>query len=444
MTRWVEVAHPLYFCEFSRDAEDWNEFSFTVGRDAEIQAPSFIVLISRENSTVRLAKVRRIRKVATLDTALDLYDVCRAHIDRDRVARWAAREQIPLPTSEQPVTAMTKLYFSIRDELLLSNPELTRDYFEFHAYSPDSVIPVQLGDAVATGLRIFERTAPLNGHYKGLQEQEIFDLDIQSFFDGPVRCDPLGRYHYEKGDRLLLIHKVDRKQLEKCIGVDLVYNNVDEQRCVFIQYKCQGHNGKPYYCNSDKTLLREVDRMQQIPGLQECRNLASSLADARLCGCSVFLKLCRREVPIHHKVPRGAYFPLCVWRHLMDKYKGAGIDVDVRPHLTNDMFSEAFHAGLIGTTPRQTQELQDYLDPAGRDDRVRLVFEERRLTPPDVSPRTPVGMDTKSNRHARRAPNSPVNDAVETRNDGILSVADQDDDGPRPTPSPRRARGRTA
>jgi hypothetical protein len=356
-----------------------QEFSFTVRPGpAALRSPSFILLRSKMG-WFHLGKVRRTRAVATFGIALDLYDVRRVQMNFALMEELAVKNGLYLAVSGDEVSSLSRLFFEIRTELLRANPELTEDYFVFRAFAPESDIPVQLGDGIATGFRLFHRTVPVGGFYSGLQEQEIFDLDIQSFIDGPVRYDPYGRCEYVVGDRQLLLYKVDRKRLEKCLGIDLVYNFVDEGRCVFVQYKCQGRDGKPYYFSADRNIGREMERMQNIPGCLACLNRARPLSELRLCACSAFVKLCRREVHMHHNVPRGSYYPLCIWSYMMAERAGQGIQVDSRPHLSNEVFNECVRGGLIGTSRSQTRSLQDLIDPSGGDERVRLVFEERRL-----------------------------------------------------------------
>lgn len=372
----------IYFCNFSRDPSSLHEFSFTaLGRTSEpdIGAPSYI-LLQTSSGTVLLGKIKRTRKVATIGKALDLSEVRQVLLDSELRKKWTAQHHVTLPIEKDEVMDLSAIFDVVKADLLRLNSDLTEDYFSFRVFSPDSDIPVQFGDAVASGLRIFfPREPPLNRNYKNLHEQNILLLDIQTFIEGPIMVDPHGRVRFVSGERELIIHKVDSDELERCLGIDLVYNYRDEERCVFIQYKCQKNNGRPYYFSSDDRIKGQVERMRRIPGIDSCPNLSRRLSDARLCGCSAFVKVCRREIHMHHNIPQGAYFPLCVWRQLMADPGQAGVHVRVRPHLSNEVFTECVRGGTIGTSADQTRYLHDWLYKPTEDERVRLIFEERLL-----------------------------------------------------------------
>jgi hypothetical protein len=262
----------------------------------------------------------------------------------------------------------------VKNAILRNNTgTVDESYFVFSNNRPKTDVPFQTSDAFHTALRIFgirpESIPPL-------REQQILDFDITSIFADALKLGstPDGKHFFEYNRRRLYLHKVDRTPIELCLGVDLIYNFLQEKRLVFVQYKCQQPKGK-YHPSSDSSHNSELQRMEFIPGLSDCPNLTiPDERSARLCHCPVFIKLCKRELSAAQVVPVGVYYPLCIWKCVVGHHRGVSIRNE--PHLTNGHFQELVRNGLIGSTPSQSQDIEEHLIRESNDNRLKLVFEE--------------------------------------------------------------------
>ncbi len=152
---------------------------------------------------------------------------------------------------------------------------------------------------------------------------------------------------------------------------------MEERRAVFVQYKCARDDGR-FYHRSDTNFASELDRMKLIPGIAPCVNLQeNSIAALRLCRCPVFVKVCRKtNSRSGQKVADSVYFPVCVVEHLCRRPKPASITLRDRPHFTNEQFQELVRGGFVGSTPTQSDAINDHLVRMSDDARLKLIFEE--------------------------------------------------------------------
>lgn len=370
-----------------RDTLPSNNFSFVIDDDREVVVPSFLVWFFRDTENeALLCKISRTTKPADIGMTIHLYDVRRIHLVSYGIFNSVFTEsQLNLDMSGKDQVSdmllMRDLFVVpdsktdlVKKAILKSNKHtIDESYFTFNESPANSELQVQSSDAFQTALKIFGLN-PQN--IPELREHQILDFDIERFFDRSEKLlnTPDGKHLFKHNGRKLYLHKVDRTKIEECLGVDLVYNFLDEKRLVFVQYKCQKPNGK-YYPNSDKSHDSEIERMKSIPGLDSCPNLQlDNDFSARLCRCPVFIKLCKREVLPIHSVPLGVYFPLCIWQYLVSKHNG--LTVKNTPHFNNKHFQELVKTGLIGSTQSQSDDINSHLIELSNDNRLKLVFEE--------------------------------------------------------------------
>ena len=137
----------------------------------------------------------------------------------------------------------------VKNAILKSNPDtIDESYFEFAPRSFDDEIVVEATDAFNTAFRIFG----IPSHeIPDLREHQILDFDLETMFSDAIKtgATPDGKHFFEYAGRRLYLHKVDRTLMEQCLGVDLIYNFIDQRRLVFVQYKCQKSGGKYYLIN---------------------------------------------------------------------------------------------------------------------------------------------------------------------------------------------------
>lgn len=360
-------------------------FSFAVGDHTTIIYPACLIWIYPDSdSEVLLCKIRRTRKPTDLGMAVYVYDAVKIQLITHGILKSVA----PLPKlipgrdirdsllwSHGIVPVPTDKVDLVKNAILKSNPRrVDESYFVFHDEPPETEVDLQANDALQTALRLFgvkpENMPP------PLLEHQILDFDLTTLFSDALKIGttPDGKHFFDYNKRRLYLHKVDRTSIERCLGVDLIYNFLDEKRLVFVQYKCQKAEGK-YHRSSDSSHDSEVQRMRAIPGLDTCPNL--DIADersARLCQCPVFIKLCKRERSHSHAVPIGVYYPLCVWQCIVRSHQG--VSVKNEPHFNNDQFQELVRNGLIGSTPIQSQNIDAHLIREANDNRLKLIFEE--------------------------------------------------------------------
>jgi|GEM_PF-2873277 len=374
-----------------RDTLPSSNFSFVIDDYRELVVPSFLVWFFRDTENeALLCKISRTTKPADIGMTLHLYDVRRIHLVSHGIFNSVFPEsEINMDMSGKDQVSdmllMRDLFVVpdskidlVKKAILKSNKHsIDESYFTFNEPLANSELQVQSSDAFQTALKIFGLN-PQN--IPELREHQILDFDIERIFNKSEKLlnTPDGKHLFEHNGRKLYLHKVDRTKIEEYLGVDLIYNFLDDKRLVFVQYKCQKHKGK-YYPSSDTSHDSEIERMKSIPGLDSCPNL--QLDDdysARLCRCPVFIKLCKREISQLHSVPLGVYYPLCIWRHMVSKHKG--LSVNNAPHFNNKQFQALVKTGLIGSTKSQSVDINNHLVNISNDNRLKLIFEEESVS----------------------------------------------------------------
>lgn len=368
-----------------------NEFSFVVDSHRELEVPSFLIWLFRDtDGKAMLCKIRRTSRPADIGMKVYVYDAVHIRLsghgllstvfhDSLKDTGMSGREQVSEILSRRELfTIPENTSDVVKNIVLTSNPDtISSSYFVFNEHSSDSEIVLEATDALHTGLRIFGGPRHL---IPALREQQILDFDIETIFADAVKkgVTPDGKHFFEHGGRRLYLHKVDRTPIEQCLGVDLIYNYLDQRRLVFVQYKCQKAKGK-YYPGSDSSHEKEIQRMAAIPGLANCQNLVDDGRDGiRLCRCPVFIKLCKREIADAHEIPIGVYYPLCVWQ--WQTRRQVGMSIRDEPHLNSPQFQELVKTGLIGSTAEQSLEIEQHLVEQANDSRLKLIFEEQSVS----------------------------------------------------------------
>lgn len=366
-----------------------SSFSFTLEHHSQVHLPACLIWVFPDTqSTVLLCKIRRTRKPADIGMVIYVNDAVKIRLSARGILKSSMETDVSKILTGKDVEDFLLTFRSlesipddkaelVENAILRNNPgTVDESYFRFYDSRPETDVRFQADDAFHTALRIFgmkpENIPPLREH-------QILDFDVASIFADALKLGttPDGKHFFEYHKRRLYLHKVDRTPIERCLGVDLIYNFLQEKRLVFVQYKCQKPEGK-YHPSSDSSHDSEIQRMGAIPGLGTCPNLAvPDERSARLCHCPVFIKLCKRELSESHAVPVGVYYPLCIWQSIVGHHPGVSIRNE--PHLNNQHFQELVRNGLIGSTPSQSQDIEEHLIQGANDDRLKLVFEEAQV-----------------------------------------------------------------
>jgi len=219
---------------------------------------------------------------------------------------------------------------------------------------------------------------------------------------------------FENGDTKLTIVLANKLNLEKQLGVDLIYVNETLGAVVFVQYKMfEGDDGEKGY-RPDAQLDKEIARMDAA-----ATALAKVAPDMtcdgyRFCPDPFFLKFCTRLLTHDEKghVP-GRYVTVDYWKRLaldsrMDGKKGGKIlyqETLGRRYFTPGAFTELVSRGWVGTSALQAKVLVPFIKAAMKGKKgIVLAIESKTPTDPnDVEAPRRTRMPPKSRYPGKRA-----------------------------------------
>jgi hypothetical protein len=191
----------------------------------------------------------------------------------------------------------------------------------------------------------------------------IEDVLVLRDLEGEPDWDLVKKHRYpaktfENGDTKLTIVLANKLDLEKQLGVDLIYVNETLKSVVFVQYKMfKGVDGEEGY-RPDSQLGEEIQRMDAAMAVL-MKAAADESCDGYRFGIDpFFLKFCTRllEHDQEGHVP-GYYIPVSYWKRLVldPRVKGPCNGIVVRPdnlgrYFTPTAFKDLVTRGWIGTT----------------------------------------------------------------------------------------------
>lgn len=193
-------------------------------------------------------------------------------------------------------------------------------------------------------------------------------------------------------DKVLTVVNANRNDLEKALGVDLIYFHRGFEAFTFVQYKMmdkRSQDGQPYHSPRSRQGYKELLRMRRLwHGIRKS-NVGDSEQDYRLGLCPIFFKLCRRLVlkPDEGGIVSGAYIPLDQWQKLVISQKSKGPRRGRRlgyfnlgdRYLTTGAFVELVQRGLIGTKTPDTKFVADIVEKlVAEDHSVIYAIEQLR------------------------------------------------------------------
>lgn len=183
-------------------------------------------------------------------------------------------------------------------------------------------------------------------------------------------------FESEATSERLTVILANRLPLEEQTGTDLIYFNETYQSFVMVQYKAMDRedrrNGpaEAVFRLPDAQLKAEIDRMDAVlKALKACAPNAD-IGGFRLTENPFFLKLCPRLVfnPDDVGLVPGMYLPLDYWKLLENdpgiKGPKGGLRItynNATRHFDNTSFTTVVSKAWVGTTPSQSQVLQDVI-----------------------------------------------------------------------------------
>ncbi|WP_415302131.1 hypothetical protein [Alcaligenes sp. SJTW-7] len=212
-----------------------------------------------------------------------------------------------------------------------------------------------------------------------LREDPMVVNDLQNLpgFE-VIKTYPYGAAVFESeatSERLTVI-LANRLPLEEQTGTDLIYFNETYQSFVMVQYKAMEREDRrvgpveAVYRLPNAQLKEEIDRMDTVLSALRACAPNTGIGGFRLSENPFFLKLCSRLVfnPDDVGLVPGMYLPLDYWK-LLESDPGiqgpkGGLRItydNAQRHFDNTAFTTVVSKAWVGTTPSQSQVLQDVI-----------------------------------------------------------------------------------
>jgi hypothetical protein len=251
----------------------------------------------------------------------------------------------------------------------------TNDAEPIVAYERDAV-------GLALGAAGFTRSEQLRGwrgdaetpFLTGLRElrvteDAIIDYDAGVFGDWePISEHLVGIVRFEQGDRRLTVVNANRNDIEKNLGVDLLYYSHNYEAYVLVQYKRlrKGDETWEFRPSQDRNFEPELQRMREIaePGED-----GGDPDEHRLGGNFCFVKFCKPSTSATARTAKGElsggmYLPLDYLDKLLatDRLKGPRDGVTIRYDrvgrwMTNGDFEAIVRNAWVGSRGLSTEEI---------------------------------------------------------------------------------------
>ena len=216
-----------------------------------------------------------------------------------------------------------------------------------------------------------------------LLEDRMIDFDSTVFADWARESSALvGLATFQQGGRKLTIINVNRTDVERALGVDLVYYNHYFDAYVLVQYKrMQKHDRTGHEYRPDDQLEKELERMRS---LSRSATVAGSPSEYRLNDSGMYLKLCpstSRSLEPSDLI-RGMYLPLEYWdlalasSLTLGERGGRVVTFDnIGRHMSNSLFVELVASGWIGSRGPTTANVTDIVRASLSGERSVLLAE---------------------------------------------------------------------
>lgn len=293
------------------------------------------------------AVIESVRQLSTLaGTLLERY----SQVREERIERLSAKVRNNL--AQQKEALLTAL----------SIAGLSRDPIQ--AWTPSDSTPMSFLDGLPS-VQLREDPMVIND----LQNLPGFEV-IKTYTYGAAV------FESKATEERLTVILANRLPLEEQTGTDLIYFNETYQSFVMVQYKAMeradGKSGIAHYLYRlpDAQLKEEIDRMDAVLGALKACAPNTDIGGFRLTENPFFLKLCPRLIfnPDDVGLVPGMYLPLDYWKLLANdpgiKGPKGGLRItydNVKRYFDNTSFITVVSKAWVGTTPSQSQVLQDVI-----------------------------------------------------------------------------------
>jgi hypothetical protein len=200
-----------------------------------------------------------------------------------------------------------------------------------------------------------------------------------------IRSDVTGRALFKKGEDQLEVFTANRRDLEHCFGVDLIYVNLTKHNVVMLQYKMLEPAGKvgeatDWIYRPDSQLDTEIARMKAFavahaPGPKEFRlnpqifYLKFVKRDAKLGGSGIIMPLDHFEIVRTDKSFKG---PKAGVRLSYSALNGR--------YLRQDPFLDLVRCGYVGAYARTTAKLRALIAAILAGDKAVVVAVQQKVS----------------------------------------------------------------
>ncbi len=217
--------------------------------------------------------------------------------------------------------------------------------------------------AFASGSRLFDFLERPESIVK-VREDPMISHDQRLFGDWTRSKDYVTHSSlFTDGKRRVLIHNVNRADLESKLGVDLIYQDIERGRFMMIQYKRLTSDNLDrefkYYPSSDRSLDKEMDAMKRFEAEYPAKDDGTE-ADYRYNDDLFYFKFCQSLQPlIGQSMCKGFYLTKeQVLRRMIDKDAPKAIAAStLHGYFTSTTFIDLFHSGLIGCRKCTAKEI---------------------------------------------------------------------------------------
>ena len=204
-------------------------------------------------------------------------------------------------------------------------------------------------------------------------EDVVINHDVHNFPEYIPTTDRLSACEFSQNGRKLTVYNVNRRDGERALGVDLIYQNISYNAFTFVQYKMLEREGSAqapvWRYRPDSQFDAEIARMRAAQ--LRFRNANPTESDLfRFGEDPFFFKLCRRQnLKVNSgQLISGAYINLShcnlILTELHGKPRVFEPGASVKRWLTRTHFSELVAKGWIGTNNLTSNDLQNYISEA--------------------------------------------------------------------------------
>ncbi len=210
----------------------------------------------------------------------------------------------------------------------------------------------------------------ISGRY--IQEESALQHDLFNWENEKASLHSMGVSTFNQGSRVLEVVYANKNDLEKTLGVDLIYYNQEFHSFVLVQYKLMKDRNEleGYYYRPDKQLEKEVERMNQFHENHGGVESIKGHKEYRINSDGFFFKLVPNKgiQAASEKLISGMYLTRDYMNFLLgdDGPKGvkggALISFSNSPrYLTNTEFVNLVNRGWVGSNCDQSDLLADLI-----------------------------------------------------------------------------------